>query len=227
MTLKDMETAVTLNQKEKQSLLEAIQMMSEFFWGPRPEFCQAMRQTPFWQSFEEILPRLGTIAVQIFESLKSIPRQFSNSQDFYNALEEEYIRSIISNRHGIQAPLYASCYTEDDSVEKGPLMGEPALVMQRRLQSKGLSLAADIGEPPDHLSIELEYLFFLLGKGWDEADPKLIEEAGFFVEETVLPWVSKLKKNLATGEAPGVFYPLLVTLLVALLELIVRHASGV
>jgi len=39
-------------------------------------------------------------------------------------------------------------------------MGESAGVMRQLFKSKKLSLADSINEPPDHLSIELEYLYF-------------------------------------------------------------------
>jgi TorA maturation chaperone TorD len=49
-------------------------------------------------------------------------------------------------------------------------MGEPAIDMKNRYESKGLSLSDEIHEPPDHISIEQEYLYFLLDKGWSDDD---------------------------------------------------------
>jgi TorA maturation chaperone TorD len=102
------------------------------------------------------------------------------------------------------------------------MMGEPALDMKQRYLSKGLSLAEDIGEPPDHLSIELEYLYFLLEKGWAEKDDRLLEEASSFSSEIMLPWVSKLQERLAAMETESPFYPLTATLLCGILEFIKR-----
>jgi putative dimethyl sulfoxide reductase chaperone len=209
-----------LNPKEKQSLIYSVRLMSAFFWGPGLEFCQTLLQPSFWLPLEEILPRLDSQAVQAFDDLKAILNSFTSPQTLYEDLEEEYIRLFISDRQGIQTPLYASCYTEGYSAEKAPLMGEPALDMKKRLESIGLSLAEDIHEPPDHLSIELEYLYFLLNKGWADQNRIQIGEASAFAEDVLRPWVMKLHQGLAIGKTPGRFYPLLVTFLVVLLRFI-------
>ncbi len=52
-------------------------------------------------------------------------------------------------------------------------MGPPAVRMKKRFESSGLSLSDNMHEPPDHLSIELEYLYFLLEKGWSDNEGSL------------------------------------------------------
>ncbi|NIQ90076.1 MAG: molecular chaperone TorD family protein, partial [Desulfobacterales bacterium] len=73
----------------------------------------------------------------------------------YQHLEEGYVRLFISAKGGITAPLYESCY----EFEGAPLMGRAAAEMKERFETKDLSVADTIQEPPDHLSIELEYLY--------------------------------------------------------------------
>jgi TorA-specific chaperone len=99
--------------------------------------------------------------------------------------------------------------------------------MQRRFQSKGLSLAEDVGEPPDHLAIELEYLYFLLDKGWDDNDDRLITEASSFAAGVMIPWLVKLDQGITINEPPGRFYPSLVSLLISLLQFIGKIESGI
>ncbi|MBA4395280.1 MAG: hypothetical protein C0407_17150 [Desulfobacca sp.] len=169
---------------------------------------------------------MDSSAVRAFEAIKVFLSAYSRGQTLYDSLEEEYIRLFISNRQGIPAPLYASCYVEGESSERAPLMGEPALAMQERFQSKGLSLGEDIGEPPDHLSIELEYLYFLLNIGWTNNDDQFITEASSFAADIMLPWVVKLEHGLAVEENPALFYPHLITLLGAFLRFIGTIESG-
>jgi putative dimethyl sulfoxide reductase chaperone len=211
-----------LNQNEKQYLLEAVRMMSEFFWGPNPKRCRDIFQGNIWEPIEEILPRLNFPEIHPLDTIRSVSNSFPDARTLYDALEEEYIRLFISNHHGICTPLYASCYREAIPGETSLLMGEPALEMRRRLESSGLSLDDNIGEPPDHLSIELEYLYFLLNRGWTDEDPKLSTEAAFFSEGVMLPWVLKLQQRLLVGKTAGLFYPPLITLLIAILRLIGR-----
>ncbi|MBI4763331.1 MAG: molecular chaperone TorD family protein [Deltaproteobacteria bacterium] len=154
------------------------------------------------------------------ERIKRWVKTFPDAEALWADLEETHVRLFISDRQGIRTPLYASCYEGETPSETRPLMGEPALAMQLRYLSKGLSLAEDIGEPPDHLSIELEYLYFLLEKGWAEKDDLLLEEAFSFSSGIMLPWVMNLKHRLASFENENPFYPLIAILLCGILRVI-------
>ena len=211
-----------LREEEKQTLLEVIQKISDFFWGPKSEQCEDMLRPSFWLPIEKILPRLDSPSVQVFNKIKTTLNNFSTGQALLQCLEEEYIRLFISDRQGIRAPLYASCYGTEDNGEPALLMGEPALEMIKRFESKGLSLANNIHEPPDHLSIELEYLYFLLERGWGEKDDSLLEEALSFGSETMAPWVMKLQQRLTTIETGNHFYPFIITFLCSILNLVGR-----
>ena len=209
-----------LKEDEKQFLLEVVQKMSYFFWGPTLEQCQQMRQVPFWLPIEKGLLLLDPPADEVFTEIQTILNHYSTAQALFDGLEEEYVRLFISDRQGLQAPLYASCYVAAEPGERAPLMGEPALAMQDRFRSQGLSLADDMREPPDHLSIELEYLYFLLRKGWADNDNQLLKEASSFAAAIMLPWVMMLQQALAEIETAGRFYPLITALLGEVLKLI-------
>ena len=126
---------------------------------------------------------------------------------------------FISHRDGITAPLYESCYLGVEPGETASLMGKPAIKMNKRLQSSGLSIGDSIPEPPDHISIELEYLYYLLKKGWTEGRPTLFNEAVSFAAITMLPWVSKFRERLA-GEAECRYYFFIASIVTASLGFI-------
>jgi len=211
-----------LKEDEKQTILEVVQKMSYFFWGPTLEQCQQMREVPFWLPIEKGLLLLDPPADEVFTEIQTLLNHYSTAQALFDGLEEEYVRLFISDRQGLQAPLYASCYVAAEPGERAPLMGEPALAMQARFRSQGLSLADEVGEPPDHLAIELEYLYFLLEKGWSENGKVLLEEASSIGSEIMLPWVRQLQQRLAAIETENRFYPLITTLLCAILKFIGR-----
>jgi TorA maturation chaperone TorD len=209
-----------LTEDDRQAWMEAVQKMSYFFLGPTIEEAENMLQAPYWRSLEKVLPWLDPTSAGVFYTIKTTLNRYSTSQSLFDDLEEEYVRLFISDRQGIRAPLYASCYVGEEPGERAPLMGEPAMAMEDQFRSKGLSLADDIGEPPDHLAIELEYLYFLLRKGWSDHDDTLVNEASSFALETMLPWVMRLQQALTEIETAGPFYPLLTTLLCAILAFI-------
>ncbi|NNL78445.1 MAG: molecular chaperone TorD family protein, partial [Desulfobacterales bacterium] len=134
--------------------------------------------------------------------------------------EEAYVRLFVNARGGIVAPPYQSCYIGTEEIgTKASLMGEPAVLMKQRFKSKGLSLASNMNEPPDHLAIELEYLYFLLEKGWADKSNEFVVEAAFFADQTMLPWVIQFR-NLLKNETMCPLYPLSVNLLVSVLMVI-------
>jgi TorA-specific chaperone len=151
----------------------------------------------------------------------SIIKSFSDGDSLYQHLEEGYVRLFISAKGSITAPLYESCY----EFEGAPLMGRAAAEMKERFEAKGLSVAETIQEPPDHLSIELEYLYFLLDKGWGEQDDALVAEAAEFASDTLLPWVSELSEKLASEEECR-YYPLMATIVVEILSVIGRISEA-
>ena len=73
--------------------------------------------------------------------------------DDFSPLETEYVRLFIAGPGGIPAPLYESCHQETES----RTMGRSALAMRDRLDQAGLVISLDSNEPPDHLTLELEY----------------------------------------------------------------------
>ena len=196
-------------------LLDGLKMIGTIFWGPSLKACTEMVEETYLerlQSWEAILP------IRSLESLSKVVstiKGFPDGESLYEYLEEGYVRLFISAKGGITAALYESCY----EFEGAPLMGRAAAEMKERFEAKGLSVSETINEPPDHIAIELEYLYFLLDKGWDEQDHALVAEAVEFATETMLPWVSVFEGKLAQ-EKKCSFYHLVARILVEVLNII-------
>ena len=147
---------------------------------------------------------------------------FSDAQSLFDFLETTYVRLFINSRGGISAPLYHSCYLESGQENAAPsIMGETAGLMKQRFGSKGLAIADTISEPPDHLSIEIEYLYFLLQNGWEQQHTEYLSEAVSFAETFMLPWVSRFCDRLS-DEQDAPFYSQAAVLLKSNLSLIAR-----
>ena len=214
-----MDSSAISTKDQQQALLEIIKEMIGVFWGPDLIKCTKMLQKPVIGAFDELATRPNFHDFGALTEINSILKKFENAEAFFHHLEQAYVRLFISDRTGVTAPLYASCYANTESGEKALLMGQAAIDMKSRFESKGLSLSDQIHEPPDHISIELEYLYFLLDKGWSDDDQELIEEATTFAAEIMLPWVSEFEARLA-NEKECRFYPLMASLLKAILEII-------
>jgi TorA-specific chaperone len=196
-----------MTRKEK-VILDGLKIMGQTFWGPSVVECKEMVKENYLNRLDSLtsLPKTG--AGDGVQEIVSILKTFPDGDSLYQHLEEGYVRLFISAKGSITAPLYESCY----EFEGAPLMGRAAAEMKERFETKGLSVADTIQEPPDHLSIELEYLYFLLDKGWREEDDTLVAEAAEFASDTMLPWVSKLSEKLASEEKCR-YYPLMAAVL--------------
>lgn len=200
---------------EQSILLDGLKIMGQTFWGPSVEGCTEMVKENYLNRLDSLTSVLKTEAGDGLHEIGSIIKSFPDGDSLYQHLEEAYVRLFISAKGGITAPLYESCY----EFEGAPLMGRAAAEMKERFEAKGLSVADTIQEPPDHLSIELEYLYFLLDKGWGEQDDALVDEGSTFADEIMLQWASKLHERLAS-ETQCLFYPLMVSILEDILRTI-------
>jgi TorA-specific chaperone len=221
-----MTSLISLDKKSQEALLDSIAKLTGFFWGPDSESSRLIRQGSFFSPFEDLESRVAYEPTDLLSGLRDTINGFADSDALFSNLEEAYVRLFINSRHGITAPLYASCYVEDKAPgENAPLMGPPAVLMKKRFESKGLSLSDTLHEPPDHLSIELEYLYFLLKKGWPENDPALLSEAVSFAGEAMLPWVTILRERIA-DENRCRFYPLITSAAVSIIAYLSRQTSS-
>ena len=211
-----MKASIQSTEDQQQALLKILKKMTSVFWGPDLEKCTEMLQESFLGSFDTLAAQPGNWNVH---EISSVLKKFKNTGSLFQHLEEGYVRLFISDRGGVTAPLYESCYANIEGDAKALLMGPPAIDMQNRFESKGLSLLKNIKEPPDHISIELEYLYFLLAKGWSVGDKDLIDEASTFAADVMLPWVTEFQAKLA-AEKKCRFYPLMASLLTAVLDII-------
>jgi len=136
--------------------------------------------------------------------------------DDFSPLETEYVRLFIAGPGGIPAPLYESCHQETES----RTMGRSALAMRDRLDQAGLVISLDSNEPPDHLTLELEYLFHLCAGEWSgEAEPE--GRGARFAAEVMLPWVRRFRETLADADPDPVFR-FTADIVVDLLEAVAR-----
>ena len=216
-----MHSISSLDEMHRTALLEGVAMLSRLYWGPDADSSRDALRGIYLKPFEALKPMVSYEPPAIIDELKAINTSFTGQDEIFQNLEQTYVRLFINNRDGITAPLYASCYEAGSAPgQDAPLMGPPAVLIKERFESKGLSLGDHIHEPPDHLSIELEYLYFLLEKGWSGDDAALKNEGTSFAGEIMLPWVIKFQERIVTVETGNRFYHLTTAILCAILRFI-------
>jgi len=213
---------IEITSAQQDALFKSIETLCALFRGPGLDQCKEMLKGNFFVPFEKLDSLLNCNPPAALENLKRGTLEFSDEQSLLDYLETSYVRLFINARTGITAPLYHSCYLDTDSSDSRPgLMGESAGFMKQRLRSRGLSIDGSIKDPPDHLCIELEYLYFLLQQGMFEEDEGAMKEAISFAGAFMLPWVTVFRDRLL-GNSACYFYPIAAAILTTHLQIVTR-----
>jgi TorA maturation chaperone TorD len=211
----------SLDHTHQKTLLECVASLAGIYWGPDAEDSRDLLRGVYLKPFEALKPVVGYEPPDILDELQAINTSFTDEYEIFQSLEQSYVRLFINSRDGITAPLYASCYKAGRATgEDATLLGAPAVLMKERYESKGLSLGNQIHEPPDHLAIELEYLYFLLERGWSDDNAALKDEAVSFAGDVMRPWIIKFQERLEAFETESRFYQLTTAVLCAILRFI-------
>jgi TorA maturation chaperone TorD len=209
--------------KIRDALIDSVKQLCQVYWGPSEALCLQMLEPSFLVPFDTIASWKGTNWVADLLGVRNILEGFSETAPLLDYLEQGYVRLFVNAKGGIAAPLYASCYDEDDG---GPqLMGKAAVGMQKMLQGLGIAISGDVGEPPDHLAIELEVLYYLLTRHGVSDQRNDLTDASNFASVSMIPWVRIFYGHLKS-EGHCRFYPLITAVLLSVLNAVVdMHKS--
>ncbi len=184
-----------------QSLIKnAVRLLIRIFWTQdgRKDWAEIMHDSQdVWRSMHNIPGLEKTIVNHTVNQLLGKYSPFVLQQE----IESEFVRIFVNTRGGVSTPLYHSCYYDDQKL----LMKKPALEMFEMLEHAGITLGPDIGEPPDHLCIELEYLYFLLNHGTQNSNQEIQDHVREFARDFMLPWITRLQKQIPDS-GPALFF---------------------
>ena len=205
------------------ALLDSIRRLCRVYWGPSEEGCRRMLEPSFLTPFITIQPLMEMPVRSHLDALQALIRRFATAGALFDYLEAGYVRLFVNSRNGITAPLYASCYEDEGNPQ---LMGHAAEDMQALLADLGMAISSEIGEPADHIAIQLEVLFFLLDRRQTPCSPEGLRDAAQFAAEWMNPWVRRLYAHLE-NEDECRFYPLFTAIMLSVLNAIARlHPDG-
>lgn len=120
--------------------------------------------------------------------------------------------------YGLLAPPYGSMYLEDSRM----VMGNSTMDVRNKYQEEGLDIS--LKEAPDHIAIELEFIYFLIFKEIDAIrnsdsgnTARYLEKQKVFLETHLGVWVSEFADNVVVN-ASTEFYKNLAQLTKSFVE---------
>lgn len=191
-----------LSKDTQQLIKDALRLLIHIFWSKDgkknwAELVQTSKSV--WVSLQNV-PELG---LDLAPALQDINRLLSSlsTDELQTELESEFVRLFINTRGGISASLFHSYYYDEHNL----LMNKPATEMAQLLEDIEMGTGPEMGDPPDHLCVELEYLLFLLEHCNHDADKDLVEHIHIFACKFMLPWVSEFQKRIPAGQPASFF----------------------
>lgn len=150
----------------------------------------------------------------LLEELDDLLKEYSstNRENLFSDLKTEYHRLFIGYKK-LLAPPYASVYWDST----GKLMQEPAILLKRLYKEWGFEVSKDYKDLPDHISLQLEFLYQLgeiMNKG---SESILYDVQKRVIDDIILKWIYKFAENINNYQSLK-FYGLMVKILVNVLE---------
>jgi len=150
------------------------------------------------------------------DAVKSTLKQLDSNGEMRLELAADFAQTFLrDNKHS--ALPYASVYLSHD----GLLYQTAQKEMVGMLQKEGLAVDKDMGEPADHIAVQLDYLGNLALRGIkasDETDYREgLRKQLAFINSQVMNWLPRfVKKSLSVGDA--YFYPAICSLLLSYVQ---------
>ena len=120
------------------------------------------------------------------------------STDTLEALTVDYARLFVGP-YELLAPPYGSVYLDGER----QIMGESTLEARNKYREEGLDTSTDFRDPPDHITAELEFMYFLILKETEaignsdiETTLRFIEKQRAFLREHLGAWVFDFAESI-------------------------------
>ena len=191
-----METENLLNHES--SRMTALRMLSDCFFLPDPELSEKLENLEF---------NMANVFEPAVEFVQNMRKDFKSSVDL-EPLKIDFSKLFVGPYQLSAAP-YGSVYLEDER----KLIGDSTQDLRNRYREAGLDTAKTFKDAPDHISVELEFMYYLIFKEIEAfADADIETAIGFirrqksFLKDHLMAWVPEFAKNIIEyAEYP--FYP--------------------
>jgi len=202
-----METENLLNHES--SRMTAFRLLSDCFFLPEPGLSEKL------ENLEFNMANVSEPAVKLVQSMRT---ELEASADL-EPLKVNFSKLFVGP-YKLSAAPYGSVYLEGER----KMMGDSTLDVKSRYREAGLNTAETFKDAPDHISAELEFMYYLIFKELEAFASADVETAiGFiqrqksFLEDHLMAWVPEFANNIIKN-AENLFYPNLAKATTAFLD---------
>ncbi|MBT3359702.1 MAG: hypothetical protein HN403_08755 [Rhodospirillales bacterium] len=168
---------------------DAYRLLSACYYEPEEAFLEE-------DIFGQLKTAMATLAPERVADVAAMEDDFRSSG--IEALTLDYTRLFLGP-FGILAKPYGSVYLEAENV----VMGETTMQAMALYREGGFEVADDFREVPDHVALELEFLYLLTLRL--NAEPEIEALKHRFLGENLGKWVGEFADAMRNGAETG-FY---------------------
>ena len=167
-------------------------LLAACYYEPGPEFAEEKVFDSMLQAATRIDPQLAATAAQLTEDYAA---------EGAEALLLDYTRLFLGPNH-IAAKPYGSIWLEGQN----SVMGDSTMAVQKLYAQAGFDMSEDFREVPDHIAVELEFLYLLTYRQNEAArnnESEALREMSalrkHFLDEHLGRWVGPFTAAMAEG----------------------------
>ncbi len=171
----------------------AMRLLAACFCEPEVSM---YKEEGFFANLRDCLSSFCPGAVPHVDLMEKAIQQYSEEE-----LMVEYARLFVGPYSLVAAP-YGSVYLD----EGGRVMGDSTMEVIKWYEQEGLTRSEDCKDIPDHISIELEFMSFLMRKEIDavassdnQAAEDYVIKQKKFANALLCPWVPEFCEQIRTG----------------------------
>ena len=150
------------------SRMEAFRLLSECYFLPNSDLCDILNNLKL---------HLANVSESGTKCVRRMHKEIKNGQDF-EALKIDFAKLFIGPYVLLAAP-YGSVYLDNGRI----IMGDSTYEVKNIYRNEGLDAARNFKDAPDHITAELEFMYYLIFKEIEAFSNSDIEDAICFFQK--------------------------------------------
>lgn len=176
---------------------DCYRLLAACFYYPRK---QVLIEEDFFKNLTHTLKRVCATAAVFSEKMEE---EISSSSE--EELLVDYAKLFVGPNK-LKAPPYGSVYLDKDR----KIMGNSTVKVMELYRESGLSMSNDFKELPDHIAVELEFMYYMAFKEAEAVEKSETDTAlhmlsmqheffGRFLGQWIIPFCEKIKEGADTA----------------------------
>ena len=177
--------------------MEAFRLLSDCFFLPDPGLSEKL---------ENLESKIAHVCKPAVEWVRNMRKEFKADAEL-ESLKVDFSKLFVGP-YKLSAAPYGSVYLESER----KMMGDSTLDVKNQYREAGLKTAQSFKEAPDHISAELEFMYYLIFKEVEafansdiETAIDFIQKQKSFLEDHLMAWVPEFAKIIIES-AENPFY---------------------